>query len=204
MSVHRHRLLIVDDEVHVVDGLRRTLRHENYDIITTTSPLEALEHLRSGTVDILISDIDMPEMTGLELIATARAQHPEVVRILLTGDASIDSALEAINQGAVRKYLTKPWTAQGLRETLRETVVSLDALRAEAASTVAADRDAANRQDLEERYPGISACGRVEGAYLLNDMRIVELLSHLDGNNILQATSWLPVSADATLDMRRK
>ena len=58
-------ILVVDDELHVVESLKRTLRHEQYEVLTYTSPLEAMARLDEGGIDILLSDIDMPEMTGL-------------------------------------------------------------------------------------------------------------------------------------------
>jgi len=203
MSELRPTILIVDDEENVVDSLRRTLRHENVRVITTTSPLEALTHLEDGAIDILLSDIDMPEMTGLELVAEARRRFPAVVRILLTGDSSLESALTAINDGAVYKYLTKPWQAEELRETLRAATVQLATLRQQAASVAAAQRDGTLRTELEDRYPGITSVRRVDGAYLLNDMRAAEALAELDEPSPFVARSWMPLGVDATEDLRR-
>lgn len=202
MSETLHKVLIVDDEEQVLDGLKRTLRHESLEIVTTTSPTDALKRLDGGQFDILISDIDMPEMTGLELISRARKDHPEVVRILLTGDSSLQSALTAINDGAVHKYLSKPWRASELRETLRTTVMALGALREQAHAAVLAEQESTLRRELEENHPGISATPRVEGAYLLNDMRVVELLYSLgDSGEVFAASRWLPVGDDATFDL---
>ena len=131
MSMKATTILIVDDEEQVVESLKRTLRHENYEVITCTSPLEAMRRLDAGGVDILLSDIDMPEMTGLELIASTRTKHPQVARILLTGDSTLESALAAINDGAVHKYLTKPWRSKELRESLRGVAASLEVLKRE-------------------------------------------------------------------------
>ena len=199
----RRRLLVVDDEQMVVDGLRRTLRHEGYEIITTTSPLRALAHLRDDDIDILISDIDMPEMTGLELVAEARRSHPQVVRILLTGDGSMESAMQAINEGQVHKYLTKPWSSGQLRETLREMVALLDAMRERAAAAQAAENDSARAQEIEAANPGIRSVVRVNGAYLLNDMRVVEGLTSLgNAGEPFAASRWLQLAADATVDIK--
>lgn len=204
MSDDRHTILIVDDEQDVLDSLRRTLRHENYEVLTSTSPRDALDMLQRANVDILISDIDMPEMTGLELIGRARKRYPDVVRILLTGDASIQSALEAINEGSVHKYLTKPWSARDLRDTLRTTISGLEALRQRAASLHAADRYDEQLRELEQRYAGITTVSRIDGAYLLNDMRVVEGLARFgEEARRFAASQWLPASPDATQDMRK-
>ena len=89
MKVSRHTVLIVDDEAEVLDSLRRILRDQDYRILSTTSPLEALSIIEGGSIDVLISDIDMPEMTGIELVARVRQLYPDVVRMLLTGGASL-------------------------------------------------------------------------------------------------------------------
>jgi DNA-binding NtrC family response regulator len=200
----RYRLLVVDDEQHVVDSLRRTLRHEPYDVVTTTSPLKAIDLLRESDFDILISDIDMPEISGLELIAEAHRNHPAVLRVLLTGDASIESALLAINEGAVHKYLTKPWKAREIRAILRGLTEQVEALRKESASMHLARAGQIQRQALEARYLGITTVARIEGAYLLNDMRVVEELNSCEEyRTVFAAAGWLPSVSGKTEDLRR-
>lgn len=203
MKLEPTTILVVDDEEHVVESLKRTLRHENYEVITHTSPIEAAARLKDGGIDILVSDIDMPEMTGLELIAVARAEHPEVARVLLTGDSSTQSALTAINEGAVHKYLTKPWRSKELRESLRSVVATLEVLRREARSSQVAMEAEEQKMALEGRFPGLSAIRRIEGAYLLNDMRVVESLARLEGASAqFVASSWLPEGDGRTEDLR--
>lgn len=199
----RPAILILDDEQYVVESLQRTLRHDNWEVVIETSPVRATEILAAGGIDIIISDIDMPEMSGLEFIALARQHHPEVVRILLTGDASMQSALRAINDGAVHKYLTKPWSSHELRELLRDTVLRLDAFRQEAMGERAAAATVSRRQECEARYPGIGAVSRIDGAYLLNEARVVESLRALDRKATpFAALRWLPIGDDATMDIK--
>ena len=92
-------------------------------MIGTTSPKEALAAIDRGGVDLVIADIDMPEMNGLSLVARVQRSHPHVIRILLTGDASLDSAMTAINESEVHKYLTKPWNTAELREIVRAALL---------------------------------------------------------------------------------
>lgn len=175
----KHTVLVVDDEPEVVESLRRTLRHEKFKFVGTTSPLEALGIVLQGDVDLVIADIDMPEMNGLSLVSKIRAQCPDVVRILLTGDASLESAMTAINLGEVHRYLVKPWQKDELRETLRTALDRLDELRraSRASHAVAAHKELVAA--LESEHPGIWTVEREDGAYVLDAERIAKTLSSL-------------------------
>lgn len=113
-------LLLVDDEVGILNALSRLLRREGYTILTTSSPLEALELLAKNTVQVVISDQRMPEMSGTEFLSRVRMLHPDTVRIVLTGYTDLESVTGAINRGAIYKFLTKPWDDDQLRELIRE------------------------------------------------------------------------------------
>jgi DNA-binding NarL/FixJ family response regulator len=115
-------ILLVDDEPEILEALRRALRADDYELITTTSPTEAIAILAKRHVDIIVTDLRMPDMSGLELVTHVRRKHPDVVRVLLTGFATLDSALEAINEGAVGRYFTKPWDNDELRADIQEVV----------------------------------------------------------------------------------
>jgi two-component system probable response regulator PhcQ len=179
MSAPVHTVLFVDDEPEIIDSLRRTLRDESYRILGTTAPADALDILDRESVDLLIADIDMPDINGLELVARVRRTHPEVVRMLLTGDASLESALEAINEGEVHRYLTKPWNKDELRETIRQTLARVDELR----RLAAADRLAQGRErilsELEKTHSNIRAVELDDGVYVIDDSRLSVLLSEL-------------------------
>lgn len=178
MSDPPHTLLLVDDEPEILAGLRRTLRREGYRLLTTTSPHEALQ-LLDDSVDLIMSDIDMPEMSGLELISRTRRAHPDVVRVLLTGDASLDSAVRAINDGEVHRYLTKPWERDQLCATLREALGRLDELRRSAAvDRTAAARDAL-LEGLAREHPGIRRVAREDGVYVIDVARLDGILDAL-------------------------
>jgi YesN/AraC family two-component response regulator len=174
-------ILIVDDEAEVLESLRRVLRHEPYRLITTTKPAEALRLLEENPVDLLISDIDMPELSGIELVARAKKSRPDVLRILLTGGASLDAVVRAINEGEVHRYLTKPWDKAELIETLRQAVARLDELR----RTNQAARNAELRRrilvELEREHPGVSAVEMDDGVYVLDLERLEPLIAGHDG-----------------------
>ena len=114
-------LLLVDDEEDVLIALSRQLHREGYQILTTTSPLQALEMLATHRVGVIVSDALMAEMPGAELLRRVKGLYPGIVRIMLSGHAELQSVTEAINEGAVYKFITKPWDDGLLREHIRES-----------------------------------------------------------------------------------
>ena len=111
-------LLFVDDEENVLNALRRIFLEENYTILTATSGAKALEIMESRPVHLVISDHRMPGMTGSELLKTLRERFPETIRIMLTGFADVNSIMGAVKEGAVYKFVTKPWNDEDLRLTV--------------------------------------------------------------------------------------
>jgi DNA-binding NtrC family response regulator len=101
-------LLIVDDEFRVLRSLKAVFR-SGYQVRTTTDCQEALQILQAEQVNTIISDQRMPEMRGVDLLYQARKISPNTMRLLLTGYSDIPSILDAINQGEVYRYITKPW-----------------------------------------------------------------------------------------------
>ena len=163
-------LLLVDDEPEIVESLRRALRDDGYDLITTTSPVEAIAILEKRAVDVLVSDLRMPEMSGLELVSHVRRHHPQVVRVLLTGHATLGSALQAINEGAVGRYLTKPWDNDELRRDIQDVVQQLRASRD--VPVAATKRNALDAVDLSPRL-------RETGAALMTGASEKQIASQL-------------------------
>ncbi|PKL49391.1 MAG: hypothetical protein CVV39_03020 [Planctomycetes bacterium HGW-Planctomycetes-1] len=105
----RKVILFVDDEVKVLNSLRRGLIDEPYETLFADSGKKALEILEQKEVHILVTDMRMPEMSGLELLKIVREKYPKIVRIVLSGYTQIATLLTAINQGEIYKYITKPW-----------------------------------------------------------------------------------------------
>jgi response regulator RpfG family c-di-GMP phosphodiesterase len=117
------RVLFVDDEVAVLDGLRRQLRRR-FDVLTATGGDEALQLLAATDepVPVIVSDMRMPGMDGATLLGQVRRRHPEVVRILLTGQADTQSAIAAVNEGSIHRFLTKPCPPDVLVDELTSAV----------------------------------------------------------------------------------
>ena len=113
-------LLLVDDEENILSALTRLLRREGYNILRATSGTAGLELLRGQEVAVIISDQRMPEMTGVEFLSKVKELYPNTVRIVLSGYTDLNSVTDAINQGAVYKFLTKPWDDALLLKNIRE------------------------------------------------------------------------------------
>ncbi len=119
--MHRTRtLLLVDDEDNIVSSLKRLLRRDGYHIITATSAAEGLLRLAEHEVDVIVSDQRMPGMTGVEFLRRAKALYPHTVRMVLSGYTELQSIIDAVNEGAIYKFLTKPWDDQLLRDHVAE------------------------------------------------------------------------------------
>ena len=100
-------ILLVDDEVAILDGLRRQLR-KKFTVHTANGGAEALELLNSQPATVVVSDMRMPHMDGATFLSRVRALYPNVVRILLTGQTDTQAAIQAVNEGQIYRFLTKP------------------------------------------------------------------------------------------------
>jgi response regulator RpfG family c-di-GMP phosphodiesterase len=115
-------LLFVDDEASILSSLRRLFRPHGYRILTAGGGAEGLGVLAKESVDLVISDMRMPEMDGAQFLEQVRDRWPGVVRILLTGYADIASTVAAINRGEIYRYIAKPWDDNEIVLTVREAL----------------------------------------------------------------------------------
>jgi FixJ family two-component response regulator len=113
-------LLLVDDETHILSALKRLLRRDGYTIHTATGGQEALHLLAREPVGVVLTDQRMPGMTGVELLRHVKQLYPDTVRITLSGYTELQSIIDAVNDGAVYKFLTKPWDDERLRGHVAE------------------------------------------------------------------------------------
>jgi response regulator RpfG family c-di-GMP phosphodiesterase len=115
-------LLFVDDEPSILSALRRLFRPEGYRILVAEGGTSGLAILEQETVDLIISDMRMPEMDGATFLRQARARRPETIRILLTGYADVTSTIAAINEGEIYRYISKPWDDAEIIKVVREAL----------------------------------------------------------------------------------
>lgn len=125
----RYRMLLVDDDVSILKALTRVFRQENYEVLTATNAEEALARLREGKFNVVVSDYMMPGMNGAELLKKIKALYPETIRIMLTGHADTGAVMGAINEGAVYKFILKPWNDDDLRVTVALALEQYDLLQ---------------------------------------------------------------------------
>ncbi|WP_457335820.1 EAL domain-containing protein [Rhizobacter sp. P5_C2] len=116
----KRTLLLVDDEENIVSSLRRLFRRDGYNIVTAHSGAEGLQRLAEVNVDVIVSDQRMPGMTGVEFLRRAKELYPDTVRMVLSGYTELQSITDAVNEGAIYKFLTKPWDDERLRVHVAE------------------------------------------------------------------------------------
>ncbi len=121
MDYQAYPVLYVDDEVTNLQGMRYLL-DDRFTLLTTADPNEALKILTAENIAVLLTDQRMPGMTGTELCARAREAKPDTVRILITAYADLHAAIDAVNRGQVRRYLSKPHSEDELVEALRTAI----------------------------------------------------------------------------------
>ncbi len=123
----RHTILVVDDEADVIASVQDLLRLD-YRVLGATRAEDGLATLREHEVHVVLTDQRMPGMSGVEFLRRVRESHPEVTRLLFTGYADIKAVIDAINQGNVFRYITKPWDPEELQTIIRQAVEQFDLL----------------------------------------------------------------------------
>ncbi len=132
-------ILCVDDEPNILSALNRLLRRAGHTVVTAESGAAGLELLDQHPVDMVISDMRMPQMSGDEFLRHVAERSPDTVRILLTGFSDLQSTIKAVNDGKIYRYLSKPWDDEELRSCIGEVlhVRLLERERAEMQAVIA-------------------------------------------------------------------
>ncbi|MDP2756950.1 MAG: HD domain-containing protein [Desulfurivibrionaceae bacterium] len=118
-SLEKGKILFVDDEENILRSLQRLFLDEEVEVFTAPSGAKGLEILaREGGVGVIVSDQRMPEMSGVDFLEKSKAISPQSIRILLTGYADVNAAIDAINRGSTFRYLNKPWNDEELVQTV--------------------------------------------------------------------------------------
>lgn len=116
----KRTILLVDDEENILRSLERLLRRDGYRILKATSGEAGLKLLSGDAVGVIVSDQRMPGMTGVEFLSKVKDLYPHTVRIVLSGYTELKAVTDAINKGAIYKFLTKPWEDDLLRANIKE------------------------------------------------------------------------------------
>jgi DNA-binding NtrC family response regulator len=115
-------VLLVDDDPAILISYENALWKQPFDIVTAPSAELALEVLATRPVDVVVSDQRMPEVSGAEFLARVRARYPDVQRIMLTGEADLETTVALINKGELYRFLTKPFASADLARTIQQAL----------------------------------------------------------------------------------
>jgi two-component system probable response regulator PhcQ len=159
------KVLLVDDEPNVTHALRVAFRKQPFEVLVATSAMEAINLLGREKVAVLVSDEMMPGMQGSQLLAHARKISPDTVRIILTGQANMESAMRAINEGRAFRFLQKPLPPAQLAEVICEALATSSGGKKPQATP-----EAKAISELEEFHPGLTAIKRdADGGIMLDE-----------------------------------
>lgn len=177
-------ILIVDDEPNVISALQRNLLDEEYDILTAASGEEGLAILKENRAKVVISDERMPGMDGADFLSLVQIRYPDTVRIMLTGHASVDAAMKAVNEGGVYRFFVKPWNDVELLLALRSAIEKYD-LEAENRRLLGMIRkQAVELKIMERRHSGITRLEKDEQGNLLipdfSEEEVAEILAECE------------------------
>jgi two-component system, probable response regulator PhcQ len=115
-------VLLLDDEPNVTAGLKRALHNEPWKILTAATTGGAFDILSREAVDVVVSDERMPGMSGSQFLSEVRRKYPHTIRMILSGQADLEAAVRAINEGEVYRFLLKPCNPADLRITIRQAM----------------------------------------------------------------------------------
>ncbi|MCC6544134.1 MAG: response regulator [Nitrospirae bacterium] len=121
-----HSVLLVDDEENILNSLNRTFRKEPYRIFTARNGMEGLSVIDRETVSVVLSDHRMPGMEGAEFLNEVKKKSPDTIRMMLTGYADMQAVMNAINQGEVYRFITKPWDDEEIRFIVKDAIRHYD------------------------------------------------------------------------------
>ena len=151
-SDHQPVIVIVDDEDMVITSLKAFLALETeYNVQGFTDPVEAGKYLETHPVDVVVSDYLMPKMNGIQLLARAKELQPEAARVLLTGHADKQSAIQAINDVGLYQYLEKPWDNQQLLLVIQSAIERTNLFRSLREKITELDNAHSNLKDVQAR-----------------------------------------------------
>jgi len=163
-------VLLVDDDPNLLSSLHRSLRKEPYDIRCATSAEEAIRILEERPVDVVVSDQDMPGIKGTELLALIHQRYPDTIRFMLTGKATLEVAVQAINEGAISRFFVKPCNVVDLALTIQQALQHRDLTILARRLLRRVQNQSAILRKIEHENPALLQVNRdAQGAILLED-----------------------------------
>ena len=171
MSSTAMKVLLVDDETAVLHAVRRIFSHSQVvELLTVEDPFAAMEMVVEGGIALVISDQQMPGMTGLEFLSWVNANHPEIVKIIMTGDTDIQTAVQAINDIGVYKFIRKPWNNDDLYWTVVRALEMARMQQKNRQLQAELNEKDQSLQRYERLYPGITSVDRdADGTIVIDE-----------------------------------
>jgi DNA-binding NtrC family response regulator len=163
-----HTILMVDDEPMVLKLVKRVLKDAPCDVVTAGSGPEGLQRLDEQEISLVISDQRMPGMNGIDFLGRVRVNHPHILTIMLTAYADIQTALKAINQVGIYKFILKPIDPAVFRISIQRALELLDLMNEREVLIERVKAQEAILRDLEREYPGISKLDRDKNGAILS------------------------------------
>ncbi len=180
-------VLLVDDDRHLLEGICRALRKEPFEIRMAASAEEALELLGRHPVDVIVTDEEMPGMSGTVLLRHVRDRYPDTIRFIMTGKSTMDVAIEAINNGGITRFFLKPCDCADLGVSIRQGLQQRQLMLAARRLLEKTKRQSALIERLEKEHPNITRVERDDdGAIQLREWNgdpeelMREICAHLE------------------------
>ena len=178
-----HTVLIIDDEDFILSSLNRLLRQE-FNVLLANSGQEGLELMKKHEVHVVVTDQRMPGMTGVDFLSLVKGEHPDAIRMLLTGYSDLESVIAAVNSGNIYRYLVKPWNPGEFISIVREACFKYDLIVQNRQLT---NELIAANTDLEERVKDRTARLARNNSLAMNLNQIaITLQSSLDLDQVNQ------------------
>lgn len=184
MPMSEYSLLCVDDEAGVLSALKRSLRREPCKILTARSGQEGLNILAKENVDIVISDQRMPGMDGATFLHEVRNQHPNTIRIILSGYSDVETILQSVNKGGIHGFFGKPWDDEELRLMLRGFYDKIQEMRS-------------RHNDTDAMYCATRMLAEVLGTMNFRRFQELEMLSKIDPPAVILDGNGAPIGGDS-------
>ncbi len=165
----QHVVLVVDDEPAIRDMLTHALSRESYEVLCADSAEEALDIIAQEPVDVVLSDEKMPGMSGTEFLAIIRRKYPDTIRMILTGHASLELAIHAINEGEIYRFFTKPCNMVDLIVTIRQALQHKDLMTENQRLLKIIQQQSSSLEALEKQHPGITKAKRNQNGSVIID-----------------------------------
>lgn len=164
-----NKVLLVDDDLYVIKALKRALHQEPYEILSANSAEEALDIMTKERIDLVVSDEKMPGMSGSEFFTIVCREYPDTIRIILTGQANLEVAIRAINEGEIYRFFTKPWNDIDLAITIRQALQQKELIAQNRLLVKNVREQSLILQELEKEYPGITRVKKASSGAIVTD-----------------------------------